>query len=90
MDVLTAIASQASATKLLPPALAGDDLDMILRAGARAPDHGRLAPWRFVVLEGDTRQILADAMAEAKRLAVPDSARLELGAERSKKPCGRR
>ncbi|MDB5393787.1 MAG: nitroreductase [Rhodospirillales bacterium] len=84
MDVLTAIASRASATKLLPPAPAGDDLDIILRAGARAAGP-RTA--RALALCGARRrpgQILADAMAEAKRLAVPDSAKFELDAERSK------
>jgi nitroreductase len=27
-------------------------IEAILRAGARVPDHGKLEPWRFVVLEG--------------------------------------
>jgi nitroreductase len=83
MDVLTAIAGRASAAKLVAPAPAPDDLDRILRAGVRAPDHGRLAPWRFVVLE-DGRTVLADAMARARREAVPDSTDNELEIERSK------
>ena len=84
MDVLTAIAGRASAAKLVAPAPGPDDLDQILRAGARAPDHGRLAPWRFVVLEDDGRAVLADAMARAKLRAVPDSTEAELETERSK------
>jgi len=84
MDVLTAIAGRASAAKLAAPAPGPDALDQILRAGARAPDHGRLAPWRFVVLEDGGRQVLADAMARAKLNAVPDSTDFELDAERSK------
>jgi len=84
MDVLTAIDSRASATRLAAPAPPTEDLDRILRAGARAPDHGRLAPWRFVVLEGAGLEQLADAMARAKRHAVPDSTEAELDVERSK------
>ena len=84
MDILTAIAGRASAAKLAAPAPGPDDLDRILRAGARAPDHGRLSPWRFVVLEDERRRVLADAMAQAKLAAVPDSAEFELEAERSK------
>lgn len=33
-----------------------DDLDQMLRLAARTPDHGRLVPWRFIVVEGDARQ----------------------------------
>ena len=39
-------------------------LEKILRAAAHAPDHGRLSPWRFAVMEGPSRGILADAMAD--------------------------
>lgn len=30
-------------------------LERILTAAARSPDHGKLEPWRFVVIEGDSR-----------------------------------
>lgn len=40
-------------------------LDQILAAGMRVPDHGKLAPWRFIVLEGDDRAKLGDLIAEA-------------------------
>ena len=30
-------------------------LDRILAAAMRVPDHGKLAPWRFIVFEGDGR-----------------------------------
>ena len=31
------------------------ELETILTIGARVPDHGKLAPWRFIVFEGDAR-----------------------------------
>src|ERR1700709_2579642 len=36
----------------------------ILRAGARAPDHGKLFPWRFILFEGKGRNRAGDILAE--------------------------
>ena len=36
----------------------------ILEAGARAPDHGKLFPWRFIVFEGKGRERMGDILAE--------------------------
>src|SRR5690349_17216947 len=47
MDVLTAINSRASAKSLGEPGPTPAQLETILSAGVRAPDHGRLSPWRF-------------------------------------------
>ena len=40
-------------------------LTEILKAGARAPDHGKLFPWRFIVFEGDGRKRAGDILAAA-------------------------
>ena len=40
-------------------------LRAILECGARVPDHGKLAPWRFIVFEGDGRARMGDILAEA-------------------------
>jgi nitroreductase len=44
------------------------ELETILTIGARVPDHGKLAPWRFIVFEGDARrragEIIASVFAE--------------------------
>jgi nitroreductase len=42
-------------------------LAQILQAGARAPDHGKLFPWRFIVFEGDARQRAGDIIATAAK-----------------------
>jgi nitroreductase len=42
-------------------------LAQILQAGARAPDHGKLFPWRFIVFEGDARKRAGDIIAEAAK-----------------------
>ena len=39
------------------------ELETILTIGARVPDHGKLAPWRFIVFEGDARLRAGDVIA---------------------------
>jgi len=48
------------------------DLEKILRAGMRVPDHGRLTPWRFIVIRGDAREKMGKVLGEAFRSANPD------------------
>lgn len=40
-------------------------METILTAGMRVPDHGKLKPWRFIVLEGDERAKLGELISEA-------------------------
>jgi nitroreductase len=54
-----------SARLLAPPGPTADELDAILRAASTVPDHGRLRPYRFVVVEGDARARFGDALAAA-------------------------
>jgi len=63
-----ALRRSTSAVTLAEPAPSADQLADLLRLAARAPDHGKLAPWRFVVLEGDGKAAFAarlEAVAEA-------------------------
>ena len=59
LDFLLTRRSRPAKT-LRAPAPEGDALRTILRAAARTPDHGKLEPWRFVVLEGAALTRLAD------------------------------
>lgn len=47
-------------------------LDLILRAAARSPDHGKLEPWRFIVLSGGAMARLAD-LAQQRGAALGKS-----------------
>ena len=39
------------------------ELETILTIGARVPDHGKLAPWRFIIFEGDARARAGEVIA---------------------------
>ena len=50
----------ASAMTLTAPGPDADQLADILRLAARVPDHGKLAPWRFVILQGAAKDAFAE------------------------------
>ncbi len=84
MNVLDAINTRASAVKLDLPAPSREQMEKILVAGCHAPDHGKLAPWRFIVLEGEKRNILGKAMIDAMKAANPAATDADLERERAK------
>lgn len=47
---------------LVGPGPDAETLDRMLAIAARVPDHGRLVPWRFIVLEGDARGAVGDRL----------------------------
>jgi nitroreductase len=53
-----------SAKAMDKPGPSRKQLAEILRAGARAPDHGKLFPWRFIVFEGKGRERFGGILAE--------------------------
>jgi nitroreductase len=57
---------------MIGPGPTDADLEKILRAGMRVPDHGRLTPWRFRVIRGAARETLGAILGEAYRKANPD------------------
>lgn len=55
-------------------------LSAMLDIAMRTPDHGKLAPWRFVVVGSDQRDRLAEVITTAYRAERPQAARLEIEA----------
>jgi nitroreductase len=84
MELVEGIASRTSALKLSAPGPSREHIEQIIKAGTRAPDHGRLRPWRFVVLEGDARKQLGSAMATILRKKMPEAAQAQLDGEAAK------
>lgn len=52
----------ASAVTLAAPAPSAAQIAELIRLAARVPDHGKLAPWRFIVLEADTKSAFAEGL----------------------------
>jgi len=53
-----------SAKTMGKPGPSKKQLEQILAAGGRVPDHGKLFPWRFMVFEGKGRERMGDILAE--------------------------
>jgi nitroreductase len=66
----------ASAATLRAPAPDATELVELLRLAARVPDHGKLFPWRFIVLEGEAKAQFAERLeALAASQPNPEKAR---------------
>jgi nitroreductase len=79
---LTLLHSRRSgkARDMVAPGPDATQLDQILRAAVRVPDHGKLAPWRFVMVGADQREALATLLITAYRTEKPEAGRLEIEA----------
>lgn len=71
MAILTALHGRNSHGRLQEPGPDAEALDNMLRAALRAPDHGHLRPWRFVVIEGERRAALGEIFEQSLLLAQP-------------------
>jgi len=63
MELFEAIHGRITASKIKPDPLPRETVERLLDAGAQAPNHHKVRPWRFVVLTGDGRKKLGDVMA---------------------------
>lgn len=61
-----------------------EELRQLLVLAARVPDHGKLAPWRFVVVEGTARERLGDLAADVYRSQNPAADEDRLAVERGR------
>ena len=83
--LLTRRSSSVSGGLLGAPGPSPEQLTQILTAAARVPDHKKLAPWRFIVFEGEARAKFGAQLAtilQAEDANPPSPARLELEAGR--------
>lgn len=62
----------ASAVTLAAPAPSPAELEALLNLAVRVPDHGKLSPWRFILLEGEAKTRFADRL-ETLALSRGDS-----------------
>lgn len=65
--------SSVAARNLVAPGPDDAQLEALLNAALRVPDHGRLTPWRLLLLRGPQRAQLAEALATLHQRLEPDS-----------------
>jgi nitroreductase len=70
----------AKAKDMIAPGPDADQMQHILSIAARTPDHGKLAPWRFLTITADQRTDFAAMLHAAYRVSKPDPGRLEIEA----------
>ncbi|MDC0611517.1 NAD(P)H nitroreductase [Vibrio sp.] len=76
MEALDLLLNRRSMARLEAPAPDGTALENILRAGMRAPDHGNLTPWEFVIAEGKGLEKLSSILTKAVESENGDEATL--------------
>jgi len=65
---IDALLSRRSMKQVRAPGPKPDELDLILQAAMRAPDHAKLRPWRFVLIRDEALRSFTDlALAAIKR-----------------------
>lgn len=74
MDLLL---KRRSCARLTEPAPDSCELETIIQAGLRAPDHGGLHPWRFIIAQGDGLLRLGDIYYQAMQAQGADDAALQ-------------
>jgi nitroreductase len=73
-----------SAKAMTAPGPDADELRRILAAGMRAPDHGKLAPWRFILFEGEARHGMGRLLVEVLRENEPQASEERVALERNR------
>lgn len=72
----------AKPRELIAPGPDDAQLRTILSIAGRTPDHGKLFPWRFVIVKPEQREALATLLENAYRAEKPDAGKLEIAAMR--------
>ena len=84
MDALEVLAGRVSPHQLGEPGPSAEQIDRILAAGERAPDHGLLRPWRFILVQGGGRERFGDLLAASLKRREPSTPEDKLASERKK------
>jgi nitroreductase len=80
-DIISLLSTRRSAPpiQMRGPGPDAEQLQTILTLASRVPDHGKLAPWRFIIFEGEARLRAGEILAEifARREPAAEAQRLE-------------
>jgi len=70
--------------ELVGPAPSAGEIETLLTVASRVPDHGKLAPWRFIIFEGEARRAAGAAIAAAFCARYPTAKPEQVEAERNR------
>ena len=82
--VIDSLLSRASVKSLGEPGPDDAQLHLIVEAAVRAPDHGKLRPWRFYVVRGDARGRLSELFVAGVKRREPGASEAQIEKEREK------
>lgn len=68
---LIALRRSVSKRGLTTPGPTSEHLDTLLTVATRVPDHRRLSPWRFIVVEGDARRDIGETLVDIQKSEDP-------------------
>jgi nitroreductase len=84
MELIEALNTRGTAKTYGADAPTREHLAIALQAAVRAPDHGRLRPWRFMLIEGAQRRKFGDLLAASALRRIPALSAGDLQRERDK------
>src|SRR5512138_3171502 len=84
MQAMELLLTRYSASKLGTPPPSKEAVDAMFEAAARAPDHGRLQPWRLILIDGDARRSFGEIVADSLARRIPSAGDQVLAREREK------
>jgi nitroreductase len=74
----------STARGLVAPGPDAEQIQLILTAGVRTPDHGKLTPWRFLIFEGEGRAEFGALLARVVTMREPEAGEVRLQLERQR------
>lgn len=86
-DTLTLLTTRRSCKKLGAPAPAREHIDAMLQAATQVPDHGRLTPYRFIIITDDkARKRYAKTIGKKAKTLAPLIIAVIASPQKGKKP----
>ena len=83
-ETIDNLLSRVSVKLLGEPGPDDEQLRLIFEAAVRAPDHGKLRPWRFFIVRGEARQKLSELFVEGVKRREPGANDAQIEKEREK------
>ena len=83
-DAITLLKTRRSIKprEMTAPGPSPAELETILTIGARVPDHGKLAPWRFIIFEGDAQARAGEVISKVFARKNPNAQPAEIDVEK--------